>query len=133
MDKHPEYQYLDLLKDILKTTVYRLAHFRNQRDFVIPETTLTRAPTAELAPNQTDQDSLPPYDILDKILELYLNQEQSLEAIIALGFDRDIVTKVVNLIHKNEYKRRQAPIGIRINHKAFSRDRRYPITSGYKS
>ncbi|EKD54832.1 MAG: hypothetical protein ACD_60C00041G0023 [uncultured bacterium] len=124
---------LAVLKDILKTTVYRLAHFRNQRDFVIPETTLTRAPTAELAPNQTDQDSLPPYDILDKILELYLNQEQSLEAIIALGFDRDIVTKVVNLIHKNEYKRRQAPIGIRINHKAFSRDRRYPITSGYKS
>ncbi|EKD74080.1 MAG: hypothetical protein ACD_45C00083G0002 [uncultured bacterium] len=124
---------LSVLKDVSKTWVYRLAQFRNQLNSVIPTRIIERAPTAELAPNQTDQDSLPPYDVLDKILELYLNQEQSLEAIVALGFDQVTVTKIVDLIHKSEYKRRQAPIGIRINHKAFGRDRRYPITSEYKS
>lgn len=122
----------DVLKDIPKTLVYRLTQYRNQVSKLIPQRIIDRPPTAELAPNQKDQDSLPPYEILDKILELFLNQELSLEDITAQGFDRDTVTKVINLIYKNEYKRRQAPVGVRINHKAFSRDRRYPITSGYK-
>ncbi len=121
-----------VLKDVPKTMVYRLATLRNQVNPVIPERILQRAPTAELAPNQKDEDSLPPYAILDKILELYLNQEQSIDAIVEQGFDRDWVIKIVNLIKKNEYKRRQAPVGVRINHKAFGRDRRYPITSGFK-
>lgn len=121
-----------VLKDIPKTLVYRLAQYRNQISPVIPQRTIDRAPTAELAPNQTDQDSLPPYDVLDKIIELYINNEQSIKEIVAQGFDQNTVAKVVNLIKKSEYKRRQAPIGVRINHKAFSRDRRYPITTGYK-
>lgn len=123
---------LDVLKDIPKTLVYRLAHYRNQISHVIPQRIIDRAPTAELAPNQKDEDSLPPYPILDKILELYLNQELSSHDIIEQGFDADTVHKVVDLINKSEYKRRQAPIGIRVNHKAFGRDRRYPITSGFK-
>lgn len=121
-----------VLKDIPKTLVYQLARYRNQISPVIPERSIERAPTAELAPNQKDQDSLPPYDVLDKIIELYINNEQSIKEIIAQGFDQTTVEKVVNLIRKNEYKRRQAPIGVRVNHKAFSRDRRYPITSGDK-
>lgn len=123
---------LDVLKDIPKTLVYRLVNYRNQRNFVIPQRIIDRAPTAELAPNQKDEDSLPPYPILDKILELYLNQELSSHDIIAQGFDAATVNHVVSLINKSEYKRRQAPIGIRVNHKAFGRDRRYPITSGFK-
>jgi NAD+ synthase (glutamine-hydrolysing) len=123
---------LDVLKDIPKTWVYRLAHYRNQLSQVIPQRVIDRAPTAELAPHQKDEDSLPPYSILDQILELYLNQELSRDDIIAQGFDSVIVNKVVDLINKSEYKRRQAPIGIRVNHKAFGRDRRYPITSGFK-
>jgi NAD+ synthase (glutamine-hydrolysing) len=122
----------NVLKDIPKTLVYRLAHYRNQINAVIPERTLLRAPTAELAPNQKDEDTLPPYSILDKILELYLNEEQGIEEIIAHGFDATVVKKVVKMIKKSEYKRRQAPPGVRINYKSFGRDRRYPITSGYK-
>ncbi len=120
-----------VLKDVPKTLVTRLAQLRNQTHPVIPHRTLTRAPTAELAPNQKDEDSLPPYDMLDKILALYLNQEQSADAIIEQGFDRAIVEKVIQLVKRNEYKRHQAAVGPRINHKAFGRDRRYPITSGY--
>lgn len=123
---------LAVLKDIPKTMVYRLAQYRNQISHVIPQRTIDRAPTAELAPDQKDEDSLPPYDTLDKILDLYLNQEHSIQEIVTLGFNADMVTKVVQMINRNEYKRRQAPIGIRINHKAFGKDRRYPITSGYK-
>ncbi len=119
-----------VLKDVPKTVVYRLAQWRNQSNLVIPERTITRAPTAELALNQKDEDTLPPYDILDKILDLYLNQEQSIQNIVEQGFDPEVVGKIVNLIQKSEYKRRQAPVGPRINHKAFGRDRRYPITSG---
>lgn len=122
---------LAVLKDIPKMLVYRLAQYRNQISPVIPQNTIDRAPTAELAFDQKDEDSLPPYPILDKILELYLNQEQSIAEIIAQGFDENTVIKIVKLINKNEYKRRQAAIGIRINHKAFGRDRRYPITSGW--
>lgn len=122
-----------VLKDVSKTLVYRLAHFRNQLSPVIPSRIITRAPTAELAHNQKDEDCIPPYEILDKILELYLNQEQSLENIVEQGFDRDVVTKVINLVCKSEYKRRQSAIGTRVNHKAFGRDRRYPVTSPFKS
>ncbi len=122
----------DVLKDVPKMLVYRLATYRNQLSPVIPQNTIDRAPTAELAPNQKDEDSLPPYPILDQILALYLNQEQSIDEIVALGFDPLVVTHVVNLIHRSEYKRRQGPIGPRINHKAFGRDWRYPVTSGFK-
>jgi NAD+ synthase (glutamine-hydrolysing) len=123
---------LDVLKDIPKTLVYRLANYRNHLSAVIPQRIIDRPPSAELAPDQKDEDSLPPYPILDKILELYLNQELSSDDIIKQGFDATTVNKVINLIHKSEHKRRQAPIGIRVNHKAFGRDRRYPITSGFK-
>jgi NAD+ synthase (glutamine-hydrolysing) len=122
----------DVLKDISKTMVYQLANYRNSISDIIPQRVLTRAPTAELAPNQKDEDSLPPYSILDPILELYLNEELGLEEITAAGFDRDTVKKVINLIHKSEYKRRQSPPGPRINITAFGRDRRYPISSGFK-
>ncbi len=118
-----------VLKDVPKTMVYRLAHWRNQSQAVIPDRTLTRAPTAELASNQKDEDSLPPYDILDKILELYLNQEQSIQEIVEQGFDKDVVTKIVKLVCHSEYKRRQSPIGPRINHQSFGRGRRYPVTA----
>jgi NAD+ synthase (glutamine-hydrolysing) len=120
------------LKDVPKTLIYKLANYRNSLSKVIPARTLTRAPTAELADNQTDQDTLPPYDVLDPILELYLNQQLGIDDICAKGYDRDTVTKVVNMIHKNEYKRRQAALGARINHTAFGKDRRYPVTSGFK-
>lgn len=121
-----------VLKDVPKTVVYQLANLRNQISHVIPERIITRAPSAELAPDQKDEDTLPAYDILDKILELYLNQEQSLDSIVEQGFDPEVVKKIIKLIHLSEYKRRQCPVGPRINHKAFGRDRRYPITSGFK-
>jgi NAD+ synthase (glutamine-hydrolysing) len=120
-----------VLKDIPKTQVYRLANFRNNISPVIPARTIERPPTAELAPDQKDEDSLPVYEILDQILALYLNEEKSAAEIIAAGFNAEVVTKVVSLIHRNEYKRRQAPIGPRINQKSFGRDRRYPMTSGF--
>lgn len=123
---------LSILKDVFKTMVYRLANYRNQISSVIPQRIIDRAPTAELAPNQKDEDNLPSYAILDKILELYLDQELSADDIVSRGFDAKIVEHVITLIHKSEYKRRQAPIGIRINHKAFGKDRRYPMTSGFK-
>jgi NAD+ synthase (glutamine-hydrolysing) len=121
-----------VLKDVPKTRVYRLAHYRNTIAPVIPERIITRPPTAELAFDQKDEDTLPPYPILDPILALYLNQAQSVDAICAAGFDRATVEKVIRMVHFSEYKRRQAPIGPRIDHTAFGRDRRYPITSGYK-
>jgi NAD+ synthase (glutamine-hydrolysing) len=121
-----------VLKDVPKTMVYKLSQYRNQIAPVIPQRIIDRPPTAELAPNQKDEDTLPPYPLLDKILELYLNQELSVEDIVAQGFNHDIVTRIVTLIHRNEYKRRQAPIGPRINHKAYGRDWRYPVTSKFK-
>lgn len=123
---------LAVLKDVSKTLVYRLANHRNQIHQVIPQRIIDRAPTAELAPDQKDEDSLPAYSILDKILELYLDKELGTAEIVAQGFELETVEHVVALIYKSEYKRRQAPIGIRINHKAFGKDRRYPITSGFK-
>lgn len=121
-----------VLKDIPKTLVYRLATYRNHITPIIPQRIIDRPPTAELAPNQKDEDSLPPYSTLDKILELYINHEQGTEEIIAQGFERETVNKVIRLIHRSEYKRRQSAIGVRINHKSFNRDWRYPITSGFK-
>lgn len=122
----------DALKDVPKTLVFALAKYRNTLGEVIPTTVITRPPSAELAPDQKDEDSLPPYDILDQILALYVEQDFSAEAIIAKGFARDQVERAVRLVDVNEYKRRQAPIGIRISQRGFGRDRRYPITSGWK-
>ena len=122
----------DALKDVPKTLVFALSRYRNTLGEVIPESVITRPPSAELAPDQKDEDSLPPYDILDRILELYVEQDYSAEAIIGEGFNREQVERVVRLVDVNEYKRRQAPIGVRISQRGFGRDRRYPITSGWK-
>jgi NAD+ synthase (glutamine-hydrolysing) len=122
----------DALKDVPKTLVFALAEYRNSLEEVIPTSVITRPPSAELAPDQKDEDSLPPYSVLDQILNLYIEQDASAEAIIAQGFARDQVERVVRLVDINEYKRRQAPIGIRISQRGFGRDRRYPITSGWK-
>jgi NAD+ synthase (glutamine-hydrolysing) len=120
------------IKDVPKMLVYQLARYRNGLSPVIPERVLTRPPSAELAPDQVDEDSLPPYELLDAILERYVEKDQSASEIIAAGFSRDHVARAINLVDKNEYKRRQSPPGIRITTKAFGRDRRYPITSGYR-
>ena len=119
------------IKDCPKTLVYRLARLRNAISPVIPERVLTRAPSAELRPDQTDQDSLPPYEVLDSILRLYIEEDFGIEAICAHGFDPATVRQVTRLVDRNEYKRRQAPPGVRISQRAFGRDRRYPITSGF--
>ncbi len=121
-----------VIKDIAKTLVYQLCRYRNQIKPVIPERILTRPPSAELRPNQTDQDSLPPYEVLDAILARYMEQNQSSAEIIAAGYDSAAVQKITRLIQVNEYKRRQAPPGVRITARAFGRDWRYPITSGAK-
>ena len=122
----------DALKDVPKTLVYRLARYRNTISEVIPERVITRPPSAELAPDQTDQDSLPDYDVLDQILNLYVERDYSAEAIIAEGFERADVERTIRLVDRNEYKRRQAPLGIRITERGFGKDRRYPITNGWK-
>jgi NAD+ synthase (glutamine-hydrolysing) len=121
----------DALKDVPKTLVFALAKYRNSLGEVIPASVITRPPSAELAPDQKDEDSLPPYDTLDQILAFYVEQDLSAEAIIAKGFAREQVERVVRLVDVNEYKRRQAPVGIRISQRGFGRDRRYPITSGW--
>ena len=121
-----------VLKDVPKTLVYELANYRNQINPVIPQRVIDRPPSAELAPDQLDQDSLPPYDILDQILQRFIEQDQTPQEIIAAGFDKATVKKVIHLVNINEYKRRQAPPGSRITERAFGKDRRYPITSGYE-
>jgi len=121
------------IKDVPKTLVYRLARYRNGFSPVIPERVLTRAPSAELAPDQKDTDSLPEYDILDPILERYVERDESTADIVAAGFDPDTVERVARMVDRNEYKRRQAAPGVRITPRAFGRDRRYPITSGYRN
>ncbi len=121
-----------VLKDVWKTMVYRLARYRNEISPVIPERVLSRAPTAELAAQQCDQDSLPPYEILDQILAYYIEQDEDEQDIIARGFDSDTVHKLIRLVNRNEYKRRQAPIGVCITLRAFGRNRRYPITAQYE-
>ena len=122
-----------VIKDIAKTLVYRLCDYRNSIAPVIPERILTRAPSAELRPDQTDQDSLPSYEVLDAIVERYMEQNQSIAQIIAAGFDPESVEKVTRLIKLNEYKRRQAPPGVRVTTRAFGRDWRYPITSQFRA
>ena len=130
-----------VLKDIYKTEVYALARWRNEnlaegacgpRGRVIPESSLTKAPTAELRPNQTDQDSLPPYDTLDAILHALVEDELSVPDIVARGFPRETVTRVQRLLYSAEYKRRQAPPGVKITRKSFGRDRRYPLTNAFR-
>ncbi len=121
-----------MLKDIAKTLVYRLAHYRNSLSQVIPKRVIERAPSAELKPDQTDLDSLPPYDTLDAIMEAYVEQDLSPEEIIRSGFSADDVQRVVRLVKSSEYKRRQSPVGIRITHRGFGKDWRYPITSKYR-
>ncbi len=119
------------IKDVPKLLVYKLSEYRNSLSPVIPQRVLTRPPSAELAPDQVDEDSLPPYSVLDPILEMYVEQDKSAEQIIAAGFNREDVERALSLVDRNEYKRRQAPPGIRITPRAFGRDRRYPISSGY--
>ncbi len=119
------------LKDVPKTLVYQLAAYRNQISPEIPQRVIDRPPSAELRPDQTDQDSLPPYDLLDPILALYVEEDRSVEEIIAAGYPAGDVRRVATLVDRNEYKRRQAPPGVKISRRAFGRDRRYPITCGY--
>ena len=119
------------IKDVPKTLVYRLARFRNSRGKIIPERVLNRAPSAELALDQEDQDTLPPYAVLDAILEAYIEHDKGVTDIVKEGLDPDVVTAVVRRVKRNEYKRRQAAPGVRISQRAFGRDRRYPITSAF--
>lgn len=120
------------IKDVFKTMVYRLAEYRNGAQAVIPRRVFERPPSAELAPDQKDTDSLPPYDVLDAILQRYVERDQPPEEIIRAGFEAALVRRVVAMVDRNEYKRRQAAPGVRITRRAFGRDRRYPITSGYR-
>ena len=119
------------IKDCSKSLVYRLANYRNTRGQVIPERVITREPSAELRPDQKDTDSLPPYEVLDPILEAFIEQDLSVDEIVEQGFDRAIVVRILEMVKRNEYKRRQAPPGVRISGRAFGRDWRYPITSKY--
>ncbi|WP_265556708.1 NAD+ synthase [Serratia grimesii] len=121
----------DVLKDVPKTLVFKLSEYRNTVSYVIPQRVIDRPPSAELAPDQLDQDSLPPYDILDAILEGYVERDKSVADLVAEGFDEAIVRKVIRLVDINEYKRRQAAVGPRITARNFGKDRRYPITSGF--
>ena len=129
------------IKDIYKTEVYKIAKLRNQNKpkialgpsgLIIPENIINKPPTAELRENQTDQDSLPDYDILDDILYKLIEEEMSVLDIIKSGHDKDWVSKIQNLLFISEYKRRQAPPGVKISHKNFGKDRRYPITNNYR-
>lgn len=129
----------DVLKDVSKTLVYALSRYRNARKDAencaqleaIPQAVIDRPPSAELAPGQVDQDNLPPYDVLDRILELYIEEDASATAIIAEGFDEQVVRRVLRLVDLNEYKRRQSPTGVRLTRRGFGRDRRYPITNAW--
>jgi len=119
------------IKDLFKTDVYALANYINSMNPVIPERVITRAPSAELAPDQKDADTLPNYDTLDAILKRYIEQDESPEVIIQAGFDQNTVLRVVKMVDQNEHKRRQAPLGTRLSTRAFGKDRRYPIASGH--
>jgi NAD+ synthase len=131
-----------VLKDIYKTMVYRLCEWRNKAKPegglgpsgpVMPQRVITKAPTAELKENQTDQDTLPPYDVLDGVLECLIEHEMTVDAIVAKGFDRATVLRIWRMLDLAEYKRRQAPPGVKITSRAFGRDRRYPITNGFRA
>jgi NAD+ synthase (glutamine-hydrolysing) len=128
-----------VIKDLAKTLVFKMAHWRNANDpyatgaSPIPERIITRPPSAELRPDQKDQDSLPPYEVLDAIVDRYMENDQSIETIVSAGFARADVEKVTRLIKLNEYKRRQAPVGIRVTHRSFGKDWRYPITNRFRA
>jgi NAD+ synthase (glutamine-hydrolysing) len=128
-----------VIKDLLKTTVFKLARWRNENnpygtcDNPIPERIITRPPSAELRADQTDQDSLPPYEVLDAILTRYMENDESIDSMVAAGFDAAVVERITRLIKINEYKRRQAPIGIRVSHRSFGKDWRYPVTSQFRA
>ena len=128
-----------VIKDVLKTAVFRLARWRNENDpygtgqSPIPERIITRPPSAELRAEQTDQDSLPPYEVLDEILERYMENDECIESLLAAGFDAAVIERVTRLIKLNEYKRRQSPVGIRVSHRSFGKDWRYPITSKFRA
>ncbi|HNB28625.1 MAG TPA: NAD(+) synthase, partial [Alphaproteobacteria bacterium] len=131
-----------VLKDIYKMTVFALCRWRNThhpldalgpKGMVMPERVITKPPSAELKPNQTDQDSLPPYDVLDGILEGLVEGEMTVDEIAAKGYDRATIVRVWRMLDLAEYKRRQAPPGVKISSRAFGRDRRYPITNGFKA
>jgi NAD+ synthase (glutamine-hydrolysing) len=128
-----------VIKDLAKTLVFKMAHWRNAHDpygtgaSPIPERIITRPPSAELRPDQKDQDSLPPYEVLDAIVDRYMENDQSIETIVSAGFERSDVEKVTRLIKLNEYKRRQAPVGIRVTHRSFGKDWRYPITNRFRA
>ena len=120
-----------VIKDVFKTFVYRLCHWRNAQGEVIPGNIITRPPSAELKPGQTDQDSLPAYDVLDAIIAAYMERDESPQTIIAGGLPAEDVIRVVAMLKRNEYKRRQAPVGVRVTQRGFGKDWRYPITSRY--
>jgi len=128
-----------VIKDVVKTLVFRLSHWRNENDPYgtctrpIPERIITRPPSAELRPDQKDQDSLPAYEVLDAIIDRYMENDEGIEALVADGFDRSDVEKVTRLIKLNEYKRRQAPVGIRVTHRSFGKDWRYPMTNKFRA
>lgn len=124
-----------VLKDVTKTLVYELSRYRNKKDgeAVIPERILTKAPSAELKPDQKDADTLPPYEILDPILKAYVEEDRSFHEIVSMGYDKETVKRVIRMVDKSEYKRRQAPPGIKITPRAFGKDRRMPITNRYES
>jgi NAD+ synthetase len=123
---------LAVISDVPKTTVYALARRINQERLVIPESTIARAPTAELRPDQKDTDTLPPYPVLDPILDAYIEDRVSVDEIVARGFDRRVVEWVVSAVHRNEYKRTQAAPGIKVTSKAFGVGRRFPVAARYR-
>jgi NAD+ synthase (glutamine-hydrolysing) len=120
------------IKDCSKLLVYRLAAYRNRLGRVIPQRVLDRPPSAELSHDQKDSDSLPPYEVLDPILEAFIEEDLSVDEIVARGFERATVGRVLDMVKRAEYKRRQAPPGVRVSRRAFGRDWRYPITNGYR-
>jgi NAD+ synthase (glutamine-hydrolysing) len=120
-----------VLKDVPKTLVYRLARWRNRKGEVIPDEVIQRPPSAELRPGQLDTDTLPPYELLDPILEAYVEQDRSVEEMVKAGMDEELVRRIVGMVDRAEYKRRQAAPGIKITKRAFGRDRRLPITNHY--
>ena len=128
-----------VIKDVVKTQVFRLSNWRNQNDPFgtgaqpIPERIITRPPSAELRPDQKDQDSLPAYEVLDAIIARYMENDEGIEALVADGFERADVEKVTRLIKLNEYKRRQSPVGIRVTHRSFGKDWRYPMTNKFRA
>jgi NAD+ synthase (glutamine-hydrolysing) len=121
-----------VIKDVYKTLVYDLARHRNAEREVIPQRIIDRVPTAELKPNQRDQDTLPPYDVLDAILEAYVEEDKALDAIVAMGYPKKTVEAVARMVERSEYKRRQAPIGIKLTPRALGKDRRMPVTNRYR-